>query len=76
MSTTSVVTVNCEHKNRIQKELARQARAERAKIDGRSSTWEEYNRIKKCPESALSKFFFERVFPIGEKGFKEKPRRG
>lgn len=32
-----------------------------------------YNRIKECPESALSKFFFERVLKISYDGFNEKP---
>lgn len=28
-----------------------------------------------CPESALSKFFFERVLKIGYDGFNSKPRK-
>lgn len=49
-----------------------QSFAERAKIN----KWElqKYNRIKECPESSLSKFFFERVLKIGcYVGFNEKP---
>jgi len=33
-----------------------------------------YNRLKECPESALSKFFFGRILKIGFAGFNEKPR--
>jgi hypothetical protein len=36
-------------------------------------TMNKYNRIKECPESALSKFFFERVLKISYDGFNEKP---
>lgn len=48
-----------------------QSFAERAKING----WniQKYHRVKECPESALSKFFFERILPIGYMGFDEKP---
>lgn len=49
-----------------------QSFAERAKIN----KWElvKYNRIKECPESALSKFFFERIIEIGYNGFNECPK--
>lgn len=49
-----------------------QSFAERATI----KKWDiqRYNRLKECPESALSKFFFERVLKIGSAGFNEKPR--
>ena len=44
---------------------------DRAKLEG----WDlkKYSREKECPESALSKFFFERVLKIGYNGFNEKP---
>lgn len=32
-----------------------------------------YKRIKECPESALSRFLFERILKIGNRGFNEKP---
>lgn len=32
-----------------------------------------HNRVKVCPESALSKFFFDRVIKIGSEGFSEVP---
>lgn len=48
-----------------------QSYAERAKIN--SWNIQKYSRIKECPESALSKFFFERVLPIGNVGFNDKP---
>jgi len=46
--------------------------AERAKVNN----WEvlRYHRLKELPESALSKFFFERILKIGYSGFNEKPR--
>jgi len=46
--------------------------AERAKVN----KWDiqRYNRLKELPESALSKFFFERILKIGFAGFNEKPR--
>lgn len=49
-----------------------QSFGERAKVN----KWElqKYNRIKNCPQSALSKFFFERVIKIGYDGFNEVPR--
>ena len=45
--------------------------AERAKVNN----WNlpKYKRIKECPESALSKFFFERILRIGYNGFNEVP---
>lgn len=48
-----------------------QSFGERAKINN----WvlQKYNRIKDCPESALSKFFFERVIKVGFNGFSEVP---
>ncbi|MCD8435928.1 hypothetical protein LNJ03_11560 [Tenacibaculum dicentrarchi] len=48
-----------------------QSYAERARINN----WElqNYNRIKSCPQSALSKFFFERVIKIGFDGFNKIP---
>lgn len=44
-----------------------QSFGERAKIN----KWklQSYHRIKNCPESALSKFFFERILKIGSDGF-------
>lgn len=44
---------------------------ERAKLN----KWDisKYSRIKDCPESALSKFFFEKVLKIGYNGFNVKP---
>lgn len=44
---------------------------DRAKINN----WDlkHYSRIKSCPESALSKFFFERVLKIGYSGFSVVP---
>jgi hypothetical protein len=49
-----------------------QSFAEKAKIHN----WgiQKYNRHKDCPESALSKFFFERILKIGFAGFNEKPK--
>ncbi len=49
-----------------------QSFAERAKIN----KWDvqRYNRLKELPESALSKFFFERILKIGFAGFNERPR--
>lgn len=49
-----------------------QSFAERAKVN----KWDvqRYNRLKELPESALSKFFFERILKIGFAGFNEKPR--
>jgi len=49
-----------------------QSYGERAKINN----WQliKYNRIKECPESALSKFFFERIIKIGYNGFNEIPK--
>lgn len=48
-----------------------QSFGERAKINN----WDlqKYGRIKDCPESSLSKFFFERILKIGYDGFNEKP---
>lgn len=48
-----------------------QSYGERAKINN----WDlqKYNREKACHESALSKFFFERIIKIGYDGFKEVP---
>lgn len=48
-----------------------QSIGDRAKIN----KWhlQKYSRIKNCPESALSKFFFERIIKIGCDGFNEKP---
>lgn len=48
-----------------------QSFAERAKING----WniQKYHRVKECPESVLSRFFFERILSIGYAGFDEKP---
>jgi len=48
-----------------------QSFAERARIN----KWElqKYNRIKDCPQSALSRFFFERIIKIGFDGFNEIP---
>jgi hypothetical protein len=48
-----------------------QSFAERAKIN----KWDlqKYNRIKDLPQSALSRFFFERVIKIGFDGFNEIP---
>ncbi|MHC2992707.1 hypothetical protein OB13_14365, partial [Pontibacter sp. HJ8] len=45
--------------------------AERAKVNN----WDlsKYKRIEDCPESALSKFFFERILRIGYNGFNEVP---
>jgi hypothetical protein len=45
---------------------------ERAKVEG----WDmrKFGREKACPESALSKFFFERVLKIGYNGFNETPK--
>tara|TARA_Y100001954_G_C15807807_1_gene603584 strand:+ start:273 stop:1439 length:1167 start_codon:yes stop_codon:yes gene_type:complete len=34
-----------------------------------------YRRLHELPESALSKFFFERIYPIGYNGFNTKPTR-
>lgn len=50
-----------------------QSYGERAKVN----KWEliKYNRIKECPESALSKFFFERIIKIGYNGFNEIPKK-
>lgn len=49
-----------------------QSFAERAAI----CNWDVYKRKRDsaCPESALSKFFFERILKIGYAGFNEKPR--
>ena len=49
-----------------------QSYGEKAKINN----WniQNYYRNKACPESALSKFFFERVIKIGYEGFSEVPR--
>lgn len=49
-----------------------QSFAERAKI----KNWEiqHYSRLKELPESALSRFFFERVLKIGSDGFFKTPR--
>ena len=46
--------------------------AERAKVN----KWDvqRYSRLRELPESALSKFFFERILKIGYAGFNEKPR--
>ncbi len=46
--------------------------AERAKV----KNWDilKSGRLKDCPESALSMYFFERVLKIGYVGFDEKPR--
>jgi hypothetical protein len=44
---------------------------ERAKIKNRDL--KKHKRVKACPESALSKFFFERVIKIGTEGFSEVP---
>ena len=46
--------------------------AERAKVN----KWDlvRYSRLRELPESALSKFFFERILKIGYKGFNERPR--
>src|SRR5690554_1797898 len=46
--------------------------AERAKV----KKWDvqRYHRLRELPESALSKFFFERILKIGYAGFNEKPR--
>ncbi|HAS44895.1 MAG TPA: hypothetical protein DCS93_30725 [Microscillaceae bacterium] len=48
-----------------------QSFGERAKVNH----WDlvKYNRIRECPESALSKFFFERIVKIGFRGFNERP---
>ncbi|WP_422082808.1 hypothetical protein [Ulvibacterium sp.] len=48
-----------------------QSFAERARIN----KWElqKYNRIKNLPQSALSRFFFERIIKIGFDGFNEIP---
>lgn len=48
-----------------------QSFAERARIN----KWDlaKYNRIKDCPQSILSRFFFERVIKIGYDGFNEIP---
>jgi hypothetical protein len=48
-----------------------QSYGDRAKIN----KWDlqKYNRIKNCPESALSKFFFDRIIKIGINGFHEVP---
>jgi len=48
-----------------------QSFAERARIN----KWDlqKYNRIKGCPQSSLSKFFFERIIKIGFDGFNEIP---
>jgi len=48
-----------------------QSFGERAKINN----WDlqKYNRIKDCPQSALSRFFFERIIKIGFDGFNEIP---
>lgn len=48
-----------------------QSFGERAKINN----WDlqKYNRIKGCPQSALSRFFFERIIKIGFDGFNEIP---
>lgn len=50
-----------------------QSYAERAKLNN----WDlqRYGRRKECPESALSRFFFERVLKIGYAGFNDKPHR-
>lgn len=44
---------------------------ERAKIKNRDL--KKHKRVKACPESALSKFFFERILKIGYDGFSEVP---
>ncbi len=49
-----------------------QSFAERAKINKWNIT--NFKRYKECPESALSKFFFEKVLKIGNDGFNQKPR--
>lgn len=48
-----------------------QSFGERAKVNN----WDlqKYNRIKDCPQSALSRFFFERIIKIGFDGFNEIP---
>lgn len=48
-----------------------QSYGERARINN----WDlqKYNRIKNCPQSALSRFFFERIIKIGFDGFNEIP---
>lgn len=33
-----------------------------------------YNRVKECPQSLISKFFFERILRINEMGFTQKPQ--
>lgn len=44
---------------------------ERAKLKNRDL--KKHKRVKACPESALSKFFFERIIKIGYEGFSEVP---
>jgi hypothetical protein len=48
-----------------------QSYGERAKV----KKWDlqKYNRIRECPESALSKFFYERILKIGYEGFYQPP---
>ncbi|MCD8262643.1 MAG: hypothetical protein LUD15_15185 [Bacteroides sp.] len=42
----------------------------------RKEGWElqKYTRLKECPQSALSKFFFEKILPIGDREFNEVSR--
>ncbi len=46
--------------------------AERALVNNWNIT--KYNRPRECPQSALSKFLYDRVLKIGEAGFHEPPR--
>ena len=47
--------------------------AERALNNNWSTT--KYSRPRECPQSALSKFFFDRVIKIGDDGFNMPPMR-
>lgn len=77
-SCTSNATRYYQEKNISKKQAANsvigncQRYAEKAISEG----WEpkRYNRTKDCPQSALSKFFFNRILQIGDDGFNFSPR--
>ncbi|MDQ6470093.1 hypothetical protein RB619_05505 [Flavobacterium sp. LHD-80] len=60
-------------KNDVSKKINQEIQSIGKKVKVKNLKFKKHIRNKECPESTLSKFFFEKVIKIGDAGFYERP---